>query len=371
MKQTLAILSLALFFSCIEGSQGIFFTLEKEELVNDVTNLSNTLTVAGQTIFNGDIYIASIQSKKRSLGANEWSNWNAGSISSGMTRIVDVASNGTDRLYAILTDGSDYELHFSADGSSWAEVTTLPTGAIPYSMAEVFDQNGTAVAFVLNYTTSAEDGYHSAFDAADTDFDTSFANIPAASTPIIQGATDGTDFALVNSSSFYFVAGSTIGNVDLVDKSDSGNFTNSPHNFGGVAYDDALAGGTWLVSTDDGYIFSTDDPSATAFSRVNTDQLLDSGDNVVHFGEIIFWLDPDGSQEVFLVGSNNGYYEVFDSSGLTVQSPERSTSNDSYISKEIAFSTVKNFSVDPSNRIYFGTLSRGLWVAENDSLDVQ
>jgi hypothetical protein len=369
MKQTLAILSLALFFSCIEGSQGIFFTLEKEELVNDVTNLSNTLTVVDQTIFGGEIYLASVQSKRKTVGSDTWSNWNASSIASGMTRIVDVASSDNETIiYAIVSNGSTNQLYSSADGNTWAQVTTLPAGAIPYSIVEVYNQNAVVTDFVLNYTTSANDGYHAAYDSTPTDFQ-AFTTPILASTPIIQAATDGTDYGLVNSSTFYFADGSALQNAVAVDKSNLANFTTAPNNFGGIIYDDNLGSGLWVISTDSGYLFSSPNPGTTAFDRINTDRIQDGSDNEVHFGEITYWLD--GGTHVFLVASNNGYYEVFDDGGVTVRSPERSTSNDSYISKIIAVSTVRNIEVDAADRVYFGTLSNGLWVAENDSLDIQ
>jgi len=278
MKKGFIFISAALLLltSCIEGSQGVFFTLESEEIVNDVTNLPNNLSVTGLAILGTELYLTSLEARRKSVSAADWSMWRPSSIDSSISNnqahpiILDTIANGTN-VYALVKNGSVNQVYTSVDGTTWTLVT-LPGGAIPTNFGEVRDNTGSVTHILINYRPDSSSGYLVLYGNAGTfnPLDITAAPADGYSSPFFQGSVNGTDVFLINRSTLLSSNANIAGTFTTIDKDDK--FTSSVSNFGGVNHSDL----GWIISADNGHLYQAAN-FADNFSRINSTAILSGG----------------------------------------------------------------------------------------------
>ena len=334
--------------SC-EYTAGIFYTIENSREIEDL-GLPNEVTVGAVAEVGTYMYAAVGSLYRKDTG--DWSHiddWSPSNPGSGCIT-MSIAHVGPD-LYAVFTatDGKTSTLYKYAS-DTWTKVT-----------ANAIDTKKIIAVF-----SSADDNLF-ALEQVDLNKYTLWDGSDGIAFTAIVGMTDITrmvtdvEYDDQGTFGYYAVAGeklysgATAGAL-AVHGTDPGN--DPAADLKGLYFDSANA--TLYLSDTEGFVYTNnDDVGAGTWSKAE-DALLNNSDNAAALRD--FLKVNLGSQELIILGSEDGYYEQ--SSGTTFVAPTDLTKSENYINLELRAADI-TLVFQPSSGtdfdFYLGTAGYGLW----------
>ncbi len=341
----LTIVSLFIF-SCIDPSGGLFYSLEKENEINDGT-LENNLSIGSMEKSAGYYFIASGKFKYRNPDKPDWTDNHPSGLKEYLCYEMMLVNNN---IFAIFYDqgATDYE-YVSCDVSSpengitWQDstFTNIPSDE---SVRDFVHSNNRIFLVTID-----NDKKYSIYSAPAADFDKDF-NFTTAGSIISDLTTagklkvdsDGTDYWIAFGNKVYNSNGTQAGTSEV-----TGLPSNSREGFRGLL----CSGSDVYLTAEEGSIYKYDGISWTVIKK---------GLNPL-FGIKRFTI---GSIDVIVTGSEKGYYIMdMNQSVKEFKSPEQSQiliEANQYNSIALKNSIITDFFTDGEKLFALGYNS-GLW----------
>jgi hypothetical protein len=312
----LLILTIGIIVSC-EYTAGIFYTIENSREIEDL-GLPNEVTVGGVAEVGSYMY-AAVGSLYRKEGKGDWLPVTP-AVSDCIT--MSIAPVGSD-LYAVFTatDGNTSTLYkYALD--TWTKVTAdaIDTKKI----IAVFSTNSNLFALEqvdLNKYTLWDGSNGTAFTAI------------AGMTDITRMVTD-VEYDDQGTFGYYAVAGEKLYSGATAGALTE-HVTTAPENgtadLKGLYFDSTSPIPTLYLSDTAGFVYLNTDDTASAAWIKSADALQNNSDNAAALRD--FLKVNLGSQELIILGSEDGYYEQ--STGTTFTAPTDLTKSDNYINLKL------------------------------------
>jgi len=339
--------------SCNESGLGIFYSISREDPLEDTT-LPNDLSVSGMVKSSETYYVCAGGLYSRDISDGELAPWNP----------LEMPSNEYDLCLALLEFKGSFYGFFSNTAADSTQIFTSEKENIAWSAVGVFDSPivGLAASESSLFVTERVDPvtYRTTASADGIDFSTTLALNPPNGVLV----TDAVDFPigttwLIGGPYLYSGSGTTYTQI-----TPPGSQTNA--SFGGLYVSDDL-GPRLFVSDSAGHVYATADGSTWESATVTDD----AGNPVVLYDmEEVSILDA----QVVVVGAKNGYYDiVFEdgtySSAFSLQIPGSeaagaySSSDANFLNIDLRRSAIRMFFFDGAGTTLFaGTSGNGLWV---------
>lgn len=361
MKKILLLLFiLALFSSCNDNPNGIFYTIKNETPLSD-GSLSNTVSVDAFVELSGVYYITTGTVFKRTADPASPEAWaaivNLATDSEVVRKCIDLAVHDST-LYGLCYDDDAGTLSYgiySLNGTTWTPVSTLAGKTIV-----AIESVGT---FLFACTQEGVNDYSLYSDDTDggVGLDLSTAIITLSPSPITDIAFNGTNYWFASGSQIYYSADPSvvIGTSIPVDDIDTG-----------VALEvknvTSLASTNFLVSVRvspgscNVYQYDVGGSSWSKSSAAAVDQML--GD----LSEITV-----DTETLIVVGAEDGYYELdLGDAAPQLTSPASSgalTTVDNYVSLDLKSFIINKFYYNSTLKHLFAlTQGSGLWFDDLD-----
>ncbi len=340
-----------LLSSCNESGMGIFYSISREQPLEDTT-LPNDLSVSSMVEGTDTYYVCAGGLYSRDISSGQSAPWNDQ---------VKMPSGSYDLCLELVEfNGEIYGLFTNIDGDL-TRIYKTPRNKIDWSSVGSFDNP--IVSLAASGSTlfvSERPDYATYVTKSSTDGESFSAAL--ALPEQYSGATDAVDFLSVT----YLICGSKLysGNGTSFNLLTGTDAPSSTFGFGGLYVSDSL--GSLFVSNNEGQVYSTTDGSAWSSSFVS-----DSSGDPVKLYDIsgISILDAD----LILVGAENGYYDIVFTDGYTdsysfeipgtEEAGEFSSSDGNFLNIELRTSAVRGFYVDEGNNTLFAmTSGNGMWI---------
>lgn len=359
MKNRLPLTLLALFglASCSNPTQGMYYSIEKEQKTEDASSvLPNTLEVTGMTVFDDSLWVSAKRLYKKS--GSEWTKEPDPEVGgNGYPEILDVASTSS-HLFVIASSKSG-TVKILSKGVGDTEFTQIssPAAGTPSSLESI---QGDDSRVILNVYLSA--GSYQTHSLQSTGVSAPL--LPTAEThssPVVQGALSAGNYYLVNRSRLY--SGNSL-TAELTQEAFSSSDV-SLGNIGGLVVTSLFTDGVTdqiILSSSKGKLFARN--SANSWTAVVSNSLTAFNDKEksLSLGRIFEYDRGAGNtpQTVLLVGTDkNGYAEAYRADDANEVDHPTLTSDDSFSTSTAADVTFTSFAVY-DGRLYAGTLG-GLW----------
>ncbi len=346
-----------LYVSCNESGMGIFYSISREQPLEDTT-LPNNLSVSGMVKGTSKYYVCAGGLYSRDISAGQNADWD------------DEVAVPDDYPFCLAlvefdVDGNFYGLFSNINGDS-TQIFTTPPDNIDWTAVGSF--GGKIVSLVASETTlfvtesTDPASFVTSVSTDGTNFNTTVDYFP---TRVTDAVYFGSDNWVISGPDLYRGSGTTYAEV-----SPSGDAASSA-SFGGLFVSGTDSLDRLFVSDSAGYVYATEDGSSWNQASVSTE----TGDPVALYD--MEEVTISGAQ-VIVVGAKNGYYDIiFEdgySSAFSLQIPgseevaEYSSSDANFLNIDLRRSVIRLFFFDQENNTLFaGTSGNGLWVNSIDT----